>query len=30
MLTLLGKIIRIGVVTEPAPAHDAGEIERLG
>jgi Ni,Fe-hydrogenase III small subunit len=30
MLTQLGKIIRIGVVTETAPAHDAAEIERLG
>jgi Ni,Fe-hydrogenase III small subunit len=30
MLKQLGKIIRIGVVTEPAPAHDAGQIERLG
>ena len=30
MLRLLHKIIRIGVVTEPAPASDDAEIERLG
>jgi Ni,Fe-hydrogenase III small subunit len=30
MLTQLGKIIRIGVVTEPAPAHDDAEMNRLG
>ena len=30
MLTLLGKVIRIGVVTEPAPLHDPAELERLG
>ena len=30
MLRLLNKIIRIGVVTEPAPASSDAEIERLG
>ena len=30
MLKLLGKIIRIGVVTEPAPAADEDAMERLG
>jgi Ni,Fe-hydrogenase III small subunit len=30
MLKQLGKIVRIGVVTEPAPAHDAAEAARLG
>ncbi|MBI1732900.1 MAG: NADH-quinone oxidoreductase subunit NuoB [Gammaproteobacteria bacterium] len=30
MLSQIGKIIRIGVVTEPAPVPDAAEIERLG
>ncbi len=30
MLRLLGRIIRIGVVTEPAAAPDPAELERLG
>jgi Ni,Fe-hydrogenase III small subunit len=30
MLKQLGKIIRIGVVTEPAPVHDDAEAGRLG
>jgi Ni,Fe-hydrogenase III small subunit len=30
MLRLLGKIIRVGVVTEPAPASDAEAVARLG
>lgn len=30
MLTMLAKILRTGIVTEPAPAHDDANIERLG